>query len=131
AVVISPRFTYLGPPGNANALISVEFTALIVYGYFVPGVCAASRVMIRVRYVLVRLSFRTGTCFSTSAADCRPRSTSCCTEKRLKPDGERLMLTCASAVCVIGTNTAAPVNISVAAIRYAEFAIMLNPPFFG
>src|SRR6185503_12175445 len=125
AVVISPRLTYIGPPGNANALISVEFTALIVYGYFVPGVWAARREMIRVRYVFVRLSFRTGTCFSTSAADCRPRSTSCCTEKRLKPDGERLMLTCASAVWVVnGTNTAAPENISVAANRYAEFAII-------
>src|SRR5207248_6585374 len=82
AAVIAPRLTNTGPPGKANALISLLATTWYENGHFTsPGACDASLCPSCCTYCVIGLeSGSTGYCWYTCCAACCPSWTSCSTE---------------------------------------------------
>src|SRR5512134_772286 len=120
-VSMSPRVTYVGPPGSANALTSDALTTLNVYGNFGPGVASARRRPTLSTYPCTDESLSNGSCRSASAADCLPISTSCSAENRLNPD-----LTC---VCANAAPDAVAITRQTAAAVRKNFAVRtMTPP---
>src|SRR5918993_3010118 len=76
AASIIPRFTYIGPPGNANALISFKSMTLKLYSNSgcrrSAGIVSTSRSPSSSTYEDTRSSRSTGICRSTSTDASRP-----------------------------------------------------------